>query len=112
MKGGARNLAVKQVLRVSDLSGAEGASEEFGRLVVRGYPDIDGPRVLDVLPSEVPDFTIPEGIVILEYTAPGSTRRTLVASRADFDQLAFGRNMEEVIAKAPALKPGRPRNET
>jgi hypothetical protein len=100
-------MAIKQVLRVSDLSGAEGASEEFGRLVVRGYPGVNGARELDVLPSEVPDFEIPEGIVILEHTPPGSTRRTLVASRADFDQLAVGRNMEEVITKA-RVKRGRP----
>jgi len=45
--------------------------------------------------------------VILEYTTPGSTRRTLVSSCVDFDQLALGRKMEEVIAKAPAPK-GRP----
>lgn len=98
-------MAVKQVLRVSDLSGAEGASDDFGRLVVRGYPGVDGPKELDVLPSEVPHFEIPEGVLILEYTAPGSSRRTLVASRTDFDQLV--QNMPEVIANARG-KRGRP----
>jgi hypothetical protein len=101
-------MAIKEVLKVSDLSGAEGASADFGRLVVHAYPGVDGPRELDVLPSEVPDFEIPEGIVILEYTAPGSSaRRTLVASRAEFDQLAPDMNMKEVITNARG-KRGRP----
>jgi hypothetical protein len=100
-------MAVKRVLRVSDLSGTEGESHECGCLVVRGYPDVGEAKVRDVLPGEVRDLETPEGIVILEYTAPGSsTPRTLVALRADFDQLAP--NMPEVISKAPALKRGRP----
>ena len=38
---------VKQMRR-SDLSGKDGEAGEFGRLVVKGHPAVDGARVLDV----------------------------------------------------------------
>ncbi len=99
-------MAIKYV-RKSDLGGGEAPEEEFGRLVVRGYPGIEGAKVLDVLPNEVEVLREPEDLVKVEYKAPGPSRQTttFVVLRADLDKLAP--DMPEVIANAPGLKRGR-----
>ncbi len=93
--------------RVSDLSGREAPDKEFGRLVVRKYPGMEGNKVLDVLPDEVSGLKTPDDMVELEYIEPGSSkRRTLMVERDAFDALAD--NMPELLANIPDLKPGRP----
>jgi hypothetical protein len=76
-------------MRRSDLSGQEGEAREFGRLVVKGHPAVDGPRVLDVLPDEVANLKTVDDLIELEYTAPGGgSATTYVVKRSDFDELA------------------------
>jgi hypothetical protein len=90
----------------SDLTGAEGPEDQFGKLVVRRYPGIEGSKVLDVLPSEVADLET-DDLVEVEYTEPGATTgRALVVSKKDFDALAP--DMAGVLAKARTPR-GRPR---
>lgn len=101
-------MAVVQVKR-SDLTGTQGEDNEFGRLVVRKHPAIDGAKVLDVLPQEVSELKTVEELVELEYTEPGApASRTLVVTRTVFDALAS--DMAEVLKKAPGVRGRRPGN--
>jgi hypothetical protein len=87
-------------MRRSDLSGQEGEDKEFGRLVVKGHPAVEGARVLDVLPGELDGLNTVDDLVELEYSEPGADRpKTLVVRRSDFDELAP--DMAKVLAKAP-----------
>ena len=87
-------------MRRSDLSGTEGEAREFGRLVVKGHPAVDGARVLDVLPGEVDGLKPVDDLIELEYTAPGAeSSKTLLVRRSDFDNLA--QDMPKVLAAAP-----------
>jgi hypothetical protein len=87
-------------MRRSDLSGTEGEAREFGRLVVKGHPAVEGVRVLDVLPDEVARLKTVDDLIELEYTGPGATdSTTYVVKRSDFDELAP--DMPKVLAKAP-----------
>jgi hypothetical protein len=98
-------------MRQSDLSGKKGEEGEFGRLVVKGHPAVDGARVLDVLPEEVSDLKTVDDLIELEYTAPDApTPKTLVVRRSDFDKLAP--DMSAVLAKAPQRPGRRSRNGT
>jgi len=98
-------LAVVQVRR-SDFTGTQAEEEEFGRLVVRKYPGLDGPKVLDVLPGEVSGLKTQGDLVEVEYTEPGSDQpRSMVVSREDFDALAP--DMAKVLADARGLRGGR-----
>jgi len=100
-------LAVFQVTR-SDLTGKDGADDEFGRLVVRNYPGVDGPRQLDVLPAEVSGLKTTSDVVEVDYTPPGETNpQRLLVLKDEFDQLAP--DMPGLLAKARGLK-GRPRS--
>jgi len=87
-------------MRRSDLSGKEGEARDFGRLVVKGHPGVDGARVLDVLPGEVDGLKTIDDLVELEYTPPGaSSSKTLLVRQSDFDKLAP--DMPKVLAAAP-----------
>jgi hypothetical protein len=99
-------------MRKSDLSGKTGEDQEFGRLVVKGHPGVEGVRVLDVLPDEVDGLKTVDDLVELEYTPPGATSsKTLLVRRSDFDKLAP--DMPKVLAKAPQRAGRRSsRNET
>jgi hypothetical protein len=98
-------------VRVSDLTGAQGDKEAFGRLVVRSYPGLDGAKVLDVLPQEVSGLKAETELVEIEYTEPGSDQpRPMVVSREAFDGLAP--DMGKVLAAARGLRGRRSRNDT
>jgi hypothetical protein len=87
-------------MRRSDLSGKEGEAREFGRLVAKAHPAVDGARVLDVLPDEVDGLKPVEDLIELEYTAAGAeSSKTLVVKRSDFDRLVP--DMPKLLAKAP-----------
>ena len=95
----------------SDLSGTVGEENQFGRLVVRGHPAVDGARVLDVMPGELDGLKTVDDLIELEYTEPGSTNaKTLVVRRSDFDKLAP--DMAKVLKEAPQRQGRRSRNET
>jgi hypothetical protein len=97
-------------MRRSDLSGQEGEDKEFGRLVVKGHPAVEGARVLDVLPVEVDGLKTVDDLVELEYTEPGAeSAKTLVVRRSDFDKLAP--DMPKVLTNAPQRPGRRSRNE-
>jgi hypothetical protein len=97
-------------LTASDLTGAQGPDEEFGKLVIRKYPGLEGSRVLDVKPEEVSGLRTQGDLVELEYTEPGSTAvKALVVNKRDFDALSKGKPMNEVLAAARTLR-GRPRS--
>jgi hypothetical protein len=94
-------------LKQSDLTGVQGPDEEFGRLVVRNYPGVEGARQLDVRPEEVSDIKTVADLIELDYYAPGSgDPKRLVVNKDDFDQLTSS-NMAEVLAGARTLR-GRP----
>jgi hypothetical protein len=93
-------MATKTV-KVSDLSGEIVANEEeLGRLVVEAHPAFGAAAItLDVLPQEVED-TLPDqqDTVVLSYYAPGESQpRRVVMPVADFEQLAPGGSMTEVL---------------
>jgi hypothetical protein len=98
-------------MRRSDISGTEGEAREFGRLVVKGHPAVDGARVLDVLPGEVDGLKPVDDLIELEYTAAGAeSSKTLLVRRGDFDKLAT--DMAKVLAKAPQRAGRRSRSES
>jgi hypothetical protein len=98
-------------MRRSDLSGATGEEKEFGRLVVKGHPAVDGARILDVLPDEVAGIKTVDDVIELEYTPPGGgSSTTYLVRRSDFDELAP--DMAQVLAKAPQRAGRRRGNET
>jgi hypothetical protein len=96
----------------SDLSGTVGEENQFGRLVVRGHPAVDGARVLDVMPGELDGLKTVDDLIELEYTEPGGSTnaKTLVVRRSDFDKLAP--DMAKVLKEAPQRQGRRSRNET
>jgi len=97
-------VAVVQMRR-SDLSSKTGEEKEFGRLVVKGHPAVDGASVLDVRPDEVASLKTVDDLIELEYTEPGGqSPKTLQVMRKDFDALAP--DMAKVIRNAPQ-RPGR-----
>jgi hypothetical protein len=105
-------VAVVQMRR-SDLSGTTGEEKDFGRLVVKGHPSVDGARVLDVLPDEVAGLKTVDDLIELEYTQPGGGgAKTYLVRLSDFDELAP--DMAQVLAQAPqrAGRRSSSRNET
>jgi hypothetical protein len=87
-------------MRRSDLSGKEGEDKEFGRLVVKAHPAVEGVRLLDVLPGELDGLKTVDDLIELEYTPPGSAESTpLVVKRSDFDKLVP--DMAKVLGAAP-----------
>jgi hypothetical protein len=96
----------------SDLSGTVGEENQFGRLVVRGHPAVDGARVLDVMPGELDGLKTVDDLIELGYTEPGgsTSTKTLVVRRSDFDKLAP--DMAKVLKEAPQRQGRRSRNET
>jgi hypothetical protein len=93
----------------TDLTGEEGPEDQFGKLVVRKYPGVDGAKVLDVLPAEVADLlSETDDVVEVEYTEPGaSVPKPLVVPKKSFDALV--QDMPGVLAKARGTR-GRPRS--
>jgi hypothetical protein len=100
-------IAVVQVTR-SDLTGTQGEDHEFGRLVIRNYPGVDGARQLDVLPAEVKDLQSISDYVEVEYLPPGGGEpQRMVVTVAELDKLAP--DMPAKLAAARSSR-GRPRS--
>src|SRR6266568_2509162 len=102
-------LAVK-VVHVSDLSGKQVDESELGRLVVLEHPDFaQGPITLEVLPDEVVSLKGADQFVHLEYYPPGARRSEgLTVSLKQFNALAQGGAMNEIIRRAVAAQQERP----
>jgi hypothetical protein len=98
----------ERIVRFSDLSGemAENPEELIG-IVVTEHPDLDQPVRLEAMPHELEQLgKLSIAGVGLEVTRPGDeepTRYLLTAS--NFNKLATGRPMNEVLADAQPVAP-------
>lgn len=72
-------------IRVSDLTGTEGADEDFVTLVVRQHPDLEEAVQLDVLPGEVAGLKGIQDLVVLEVRNGETTQ--VVTTKAEFAKL-------------------------
>ena len=84
--------------KVSDLSGQEAADTEFATVIVRQHPNIDQPKALDVLTTEVEQFKEIGDLVMLEVQMPDGNKREVAMRLADFNKLAP--DMDAVIKAA------------
>ncbi|MFC8074659.1 hypothetical protein ACFUN8_03865 [Streptomyces sp. NPDC057307] len=84
--------------KVSDLNGQQGDDNEFAAVVVRQHPNIDQPKVLDVLVTETEAFKTIGDLVVLEVTMPDGDKREIAMRLVDFNKLAP--NMDEVVKNA------------
>ena len=101
----------EKVVHFSDLSGEMIENpEELVDIVVREHPDLDEPVRLEAMPHEqeqLGKFSIAG--VGLEVKGPGDeepTRYLLTVS--NFNKLAVGRQMADVLAKAQVITPPKP----
>jgi hypothetical protein len=96
-------VAVK-VVHVSDLSGHQGAQEEFARLIVHEHPDYSTPITLEVLPDEVSDLPDESQYVSIELVRPGErSGRKAILSLESFNALAGeGGEMNGILMNALA----------
>jgi hypothetical protein len=101
--GGGDQLAIKQV-KVSDLDGSEGA--EVGA-VVRDYPGLDAPRILDVTQAQADALAAKavKDVVTVELRLPDTSTSVVLVAKAELDEW-FGN--DEVLKKAAYLKGRRP----
>lgn len=88
---------------VSDITGQEGAEEQFATLIVRDHPKVDEPKSLDVLPDEVKGLRDAPNVVTLELKMNGETREFVVLL-ADFRKLV----PDEVVEAARGTRGRRP----
>ncbi len=92
----------ERIIHVSDLSGETAPPEQLATVIVTEHPDLDGPVRLEALPAELePLKKLGIKAVTLEVQLPGEeepTRHVLTA--ANFDKLATGGPMAEVLASA------------
>ncbi len=99
-----------RIVKVSDLTGEILDKEHLARLVVEGYGEFQGaPITLDVLPSEV-EGEIPEDgdLVVPSYYPPGAASgRRFFMERSDFEQLAPGADMAQVLESARSAQGAR-----
>ena len=85
--------------KVSDLSGKQGTDKQFAAVVVRQHPDIDQPKALDVLASELGAFKdIGDDLVILEITMPDGKKREAYVPLEEFNKAAT--DMPQVLKDA------------
>lgn len=84
--------------KVSDLSNQDGADHEFATVVVRQHPELDQPKALDVLASEVEAFKEIGDLVMIEVSLPTGHTKNIAMKLADFNKLAP--NMSEVLKNA------------
>lgn len=95
----------------SDLTGAKGEPEEYGKLTVRGHPAINGTaKVLDIKPDELDGLEQIGDVVFLDYEPPGGGEvQELVVKRQDFEALFKKGDAATVLAAARGVR-GRPRS--
>ena len=84
--------------KVSDLSNQDGADHEFATVVVRQHPELDQPKALDVLASEVEAFKEIGDLVMIEVSLPTGHTKNIAMKLADFNKLAP--NMGEILKNA------------
>ncbi|MBD2828139.1 hypothetical protein ID875_06915 [Streptomyces globisporus] len=84
--------------KVSDLNGQQGDDNEFASVVVRQHPNIDQPKVLDVMVTETEAFKEIGDLVMLEVQMPNGDKRDVAMRLVDFNKLAP--NMDEVVKNA------------
>src|SRR5512135_1621873 len=92
-----------RIVKVSDLTGEIIDEEHLARLVVEGYGDLQGGQItLDVRPEEIEEEIPEDGdLVVLSYYPPGATAgRRFFMERQDFEKLAPGSDMAQVLASA------------
>ncbi|WP_327313346.1 hypothetical protein [Streptomyces sp. NBC_01235] len=92
--------------KVSDLSGKQGTDKQFAGVVVRQHPDIDQPKALDVLVTELGAFKdISEDLVILEITMPDGKKRD-VFNKAATDMTQILKDARGTRGRVPGTKVG------
>ena len=103
----------KREVRFSDLSGQMAENPDaLARITVLEHPDLEGPVRLEAMPAELePLKKLGIRAVALEVQLPGDDEeltRYIVPTK-DFDKLATGRPMAEVLAEAEPViaKPTR-----
>ena len=100
----------QEIVRVSDLSGQriEDVEKQLVDIVVTDHPDLEPneQRRLEALPGEVESLGKHAiNAVGLLVTMPGEEEPTRVfLTKANFDKLATGRPMDEVLAGAALVK--------
>lgn len=92
-------------VRVSDLSGAEGADEDFVSVVVRKHPAIEEAVVFDAKPDELKGLKSAGDLVILEVKNGGDPVQ-IVTTIGEFKKLSP--NIDEVLKNAPGVRGRRP----
>jgi hypothetical protein len=103
-------IAIVQAV-ASDLTGAKGEPEEYGKLIVRGHPAINGTaKVLDIKPDELDGLEQIGDVVFLDYEPPGGGEaQELVVKREDFEALFKNGDAATVLTAARGVR-GRPRS--
>lgn len=92
----------RKMTAFSDLTGTEAPEDQLGKLVVRSHPDLGGSVFLEALPKEVAALDrVNMEVVTLEWLPPdGGEARTFILSVPDFDKLAQGASMADLLADA------------
>lgn len=88
-------------IRVSDLTGTEGADEDFLHVVVRQHPGLEEPVQFDALPEEMAALKEIANVVTLEVRK-GEDVRQVITTVEHFNKLAP--DMEDVLANADGLR--------
>jgi hypothetical protein len=86
--------------KISDITGAEAAEEEFATLVVRQHPKVTVAKRLDALPTEVADLKPIGDLVVIEVRLPDTSTHELHVRYNDFVKLI----PDDVVDKAPGTK--------
>ena len=87
-------------IRVSDLTGAEGADEDFVTVVVRQHPELEEAVQFDALPDEIKGVKGLRDLVVLELRNGETTQ--VVTTLAEFNKLAP--NIGDVLKNADGLR--------
>jgi hypothetical protein len=96
-------MAIKQV-RMSDIDGTEDA--DFG-VVVRDYPGLDDPRLLDVT-KEQADALVAKAVkdvITVELRLPDTSTRSVLITKAELDKWL---GKDDVLKNAAHLRGRRP----
>lgn len=90
-----------KLVRVSDLTGKEGETGDFGALVVQ-HPEFREAIRLDVLPSEIEALLKSSAQAVqVDYTAPGeSSSQRLLVLLDEFNAVAGERDMNAILEDA------------